>query len=404
MSDLLQAPPGSGPALADDAWSRLEATYRGSVGEDQGVVVLAIDLLDLDRLAATCEVAPDVLLGAVEAALAELSGSCRVVVARRGARLVALAPAVTFDRGEGLAADLVAACRKLEIDGRSHRAVPVVGLARLPDKGDFHLETLVRVAEEGVRIAGFRGPGATAHSQIYGSMDARVRREIDEEGATFSSPPARGAGTVVVPRAAPPVEDEPPGRDDEGSMDARPPQPTLEARVREIASRTLADPAGRAPSNGKPGTAPRDTRDTGAADAPRRGDRGADDRVAAVTERVLAALRAEPGAHRATVVPPPGTSEEDEDVDLLRRRVAKLVDRLEKTEQRLAAVEHGREILGIPSAFRSVQGLTGNEPDFERKIGLMRQILEANLALQDAIAARAQPPVPSPDALDRRDA
>jgi hypothetical protein len=74
---------------------------------------------------------------------------------------------------------------------------------------------------------------------------------------------------------------------------------------------------------------------------------------------------------------------ETDELDNLRRRVRKLTESLTDSEQRLqqAIRQHAPEE-GIASIYRTVQGLSDAEPEFERKKTLMADIFEANLSLQ----------------------
>jgi hypothetical protein len=65
------------------------------------------------------------------------------------------------------------------------------------------------------------------------------------------------------------------------------------------------------------------------------------------------------------------------------RRVAKLVESLERTEQVLARVAASKDLEeGIESVFRSVQGLSHGEHGFERKQALLQSIFESNQSLR----------------------
>jgi hypothetical protein len=71
------------------------------------------------------------------------------------------------------------------------------------------------------------------------------------------------------------------------------------------------------------------------------------------------------------------------DVDLLERRIAKLLDNLRQTEAALGrAIGAGMSDDGIASIYRHVQGLDGGSPFADQKRLLMTDIFEANLKLQ----------------------
>jgi ferritin-like metal-binding protein YciE len=73
------------------------------------------------------------------------------------------------------------------------------------------------------------------------------------------------------------------------------------------------------------------------------------------------------------------------------RRVAKLVESLERTEQVLSRVAASKQLEeGIESIYRTVLGLSVGEQDFGRKQDLMASIFEANLALRKAHESASQ--------------
>jgi len=73
------------------------------------------------------------------------------------------------------------------------------------------------------------------------------------------------------------------------------------------------------------------------------------------------------------------------------RRVAKLVESLERTEKVLARVAASKDLeQGIESIYRTVQGLSLDENGAEQKKALLVRIFEANVALRQAQASAAQ--------------
>jgi len=68
--------------------------------------------------------------------------------------------------------------------------------------------------------------------------------------------------------------------------------------------------------------------------------------------------------------------------ELLERRVAKLGDMLERTESQLRGVLAGGGEEGVPSVYREVQGLAGDEAGVEQKRDLLTAIFDANLRMQ----------------------
>ncbi len=73
----------------------------------------------------------------------------------------------------------------------------------------------------------------------------------------------------------------------------------------------------------------------------------------------------------------------NQETQLLERRVAKLVQSLETTEQALRRISaQAQQPQGLESVYRSVQGLSAGEQDAEAKRALMADIFEKNLELR----------------------
>lgn len=72
-----------------------------------------------------------------------------------------------------------------------------------------------------------------------------------------------------------------------------------------------------------------------------------------------------------------------ERVDLLERRLAKLKAALAESERALVDLARRAEFdPGLPSIYRTLQGLPEDEPDRAAKLGMLARIYEANVALQ----------------------
>lgn len=77
-------------------------------------------------------------------------------------------------------------------------------------------------------------------------------------------------------------------------------------------------------------------------------------------------------------------AERNRQIDTLERRVRKLASLLEMTEAELKRVAALKDVdPGISSIYRSVQGLSGAERDFELRRALMKEIFKANLELKE---------------------
>jgi len=73
----------------------------------------------------------------------------------------------------------------------------------------------------------------------------------------------------------------------------------------------------------------------------------------------------------------------EREVDQLQRRISKLSDALDRTEQRLVeAAQGGGDESGLASIYREVQGLSSRDRNFEKKKELMANIFQANLVMQ----------------------
>ncbi|MFT7486870.1 MAG: hypothetical protein ACI9F9_002727 [Candidatus Paceibacteria bacterium] len=75
------------------------------------------------------------------------------------------------------------------------------------------------------------------------------------------------------------------------------------------------------------------------------------------------------------------------EVNAFERRIAKLTNSLELTEEELKRIAKAKNIeVGVGSIYRNVQGLSGVEDDYETKKELMSSIFAANLELQKGSA------------------
>ncbi len=78
--------------------------------------------------------------------------------------------------------------------------------------------------------------------------------------------------------------------------------------------------------------------------------------------------------------------ENDSEVALLERRIAKLTQSLASTEATIQKLARMKDIdPGVASEFRSVQGLASLDESFEQKKELLRDIFIANQQLRDAL-------------------
>lgn len=76
----------------------------------------------------------------------------------------------------------------------------------------------------------------------------------------------------------------------------------------------------------------------------------------------------------------------DDDVQLLERRVAKLIASLENAEQALAELAKRKDVEhGIASIYRTVQGLAHSELDREKKLEALERLFRSNLNLRSLV-------------------
>ncbi|MEO6708524.1 MAG: hypothetical protein ABI054_10420, partial [Planctomycetota bacterium] len=75
--------------------------------------------------------------------------------------------------------------------------------------------------------------------------------------------------------------------------------------------------------------------------------------------------------------------ETDDEIDRLERRVSKLLESLERSEQLIARVSAMKNIdTGIASIYREIQGVDPFAADRENRMSLMESIFRANLELR----------------------
>ena len=74
-------------------------------------------------------------------------------------------------------------------------------------------------------------------------------------------------------------------------------------------------------------------------------------------------------------------------IELLERRIEKLTEHLDKTEAELRRVAALKTVdSGVASIYDTVQGLSSDDSEYERKNEMLQGIFEANFALQKGAA------------------
>lgn len=291
---------------------------------------------------------------------------------RVGTTIVVALPGTGGDALEEVCSEILAAGKQLSVEvrvtqesSRDTRARRValrdrlcLGLAERAGSSGHSLGALLLVARNGARVAQNRGGGCRVHTDVYELVEARLQREPD-------SPALPGElGHELV--AEPPVAVVPERREDH--VESHPPEEVAEERVRSELERVIE---GQATTQRDPGEFEERLRAM----------------VDSMTADALATARQEFAERdRSQREELRSLRSGQADVGQLKRRIAKLKIALEATERRLSDAAKSRGQRGVASAFRSVQGLGGTEKDYDLKLSLLREIVEANLDLRKLIS------------------
>jgi diguanylate cyclase (GGDEF)-like protein len=244
-------------------------------------------------------------------------------------RFLAVFPHTTTETGQLLAKRLIATARKMRFDrdGRSLRISLSIGVAHNRDESATSFETLLAVAEDGLAVADAGGGDRYVETELYALYEKKRRRG----GAEAAGPIIVAAPPAVVPLSREPTREE------------------LAARA--LIERLLAQ--------------------------------GFDfDAINALEpDQIAAALRG--FQEQKTQVEAGSAADKARQIELLERRIAKLTDLLGITEEELKRVAAMKGIeLGMASIYRTVQGLSLDANQYERKREMMRTIFETNFHLR----------------------
>jgi diguanylate cyclase (GGDEF)-like protein len=261
-------------------------------------------------------------------------------------RLLALFPHTPPDVAAIVARRVLAGARKLrfERDGRTLGVSLSVGVAHNQHAGSLSFDTLVGVAEEGLAVADAAGGDRFVETELYQLYERR--RKMDQEqkqrALLFGEPPAE-RHAPVAPRREPEKPLPAPALTPQLT-----PQLTKEERLQAL----LAEE----------GFAGIDLQ-------------GLDlDSIVAAVQGLREAETAGGGEDLKVA---------RDRIDLLERRLAKLTHLLGVTEDELQRVAAMKGIdLGIASIYRSVQGLSDDAANREKKIEMMKEIFKANLEMR----------------------
>jgi diguanylate cyclase (GGDEF)-like protein len=249
-------------------------------------------------------------------------------------RFLAVFPHTTAETGQLLAKRLIASARKMRFDrdGRLLRISLSIGIANNKDAAASTFEVVLAVADDGLAVADAGGGDRFVETELYALHEKKRRRG--------GNGPEDAA---IVINAAPHV------------LPAQPPPPSRE----ELLARALLD---------------------------KLMAQGFDFDALSTLEpnQIAAALRS--FQDQKSQVQAGSDADKDRQVELLERRIAKLTDLLGITEEELKRVAAMKGIdLGMASIYRTVQGLSLDANQYERKREMMRTIFETNFHLRQQI-------------------
>jgi len=305
-----------------------ERFSRAQAGDEP----LAFLLIAIDRLERVSdEGLRELLRTSVDGLVLSDPESSAWICSRWGDRTLVLCPGLGLPEVPAVARRLIEGARKLRIKrGETRVRVAVsVGVAHTRGRPQLPFEVFLGVAEESLGVAQGAGGNRWVHTELYGMLERRVKGGGGGDGAppVFPLSAIAGASAPVVLTPAP-------------RSQAAPPPP-------------------RAPSLLAP----------------------------TVAQGAVVRVSVPAGPIGTSSAEPPGAEEEADpspsDVDILQRRLRKLMHALElaETEIRRLREEQGAE-RGIASIYRTVQGLSPDDNFVDVKRKLMLDIFEANQQLQ----------------------
>lgn len=324
-------------------WTRLAGEFDRTTSEGASALCLVarVDRLERLRRERGEELAEQLLSASGRGLESGLAGSSGQVV-RDGDEWIALVPRSNLEQAEGLACAVLNACRAEVaplIEGATGWSMSL-GVSHDARGTWRQFQTLVEVARRGAEVATQRGGNRWVHTELYGLYESPNTPRASAAGVSSSRVSSGGAAAIPSQPPPQPVEVEA----------ARPTAspPSAEALVSQLLERAAHD--------------------------------------AELRARLLGELRGWGGT---------GSEKSDpvhQRVDLLERRIAKLIAALNESEQRW---QKAGELIGsepgLASVYREVQGLTDDEQHFELKQHLMEQILEENLALRTELEEGSHP-------------
>lgn len=266
---------------------------------------------------------------------------------RQDDRLVALFPHTAPELGAFLAKKLLAAIKKqrFERDGRQLRVTLSIGVAHNRHEKAISFETLVRVAEEGLSVADQGGGDRYVETELYQLFEKKRKQEelAKERKELFDGLLAAIPRAAVQPVAAPVAGDK------------------LGETLLEILKSL-----GISVSSFE--------------------DLDKDVIAAAISKMADAKATAKSGE----------VDEAKRTIDMLERRIGKLSHALGVTEEELKRIAAMKNVeLGEASIYRTVQGLSDDSKDKERKREMMKDIFHANFELKKRLSGHGDGPKPA---------
>jgi diguanylate cyclase (GGDEF)-like protein len=255
-------------------------------------------------------------------------------------RLLLLTPHTPNEGAGVLAKRILESVRALSFEsgGRPTRVtVSVGGAHNQSGRMELAFETLLEVAEGGLKVAADSGGNRYVHSDLYDFFEQRRQKEKREREKQQPQAP--------MPERAPPPPREAPPVDDS----------LLGAKIRELFGL----------------------------------GQGEDDMLARIQREVVAsALREMKGELERALGH--SQSEHQRQIETLERRIQKLTQSLGMTEAELRRALAQKNVdPGVASLYRTVQGLSSADVQQELKKELMSKIFQANLELRKQITPGA---------------
>ncbi len=306
---------------------------------------LTLMLIEIDRLESLHDLygveSKQAIRRSVTTLLRSSVRSSDVLGCLRDERMMAAFPHTTPESALALARRLLRGCRELAFksDGRSLRATLSIGIAQLAHEEPGEFERLVSEAEEALAaaVAG-GGDRSVEHANLP------RRRETARPAQPGPRAHVPRAPIPALPAAAPPTPARAP---------ALPPLPGYE----ELEGLTATERI----------------KSLFRALGPRSKE------TEALEREVIAAVEASLREARSKSI---SAEDRERHVELLERRLAKLKQMLEATEEELARLIQEKGVdPGIASIYRQVQGLVPEARDYRKKRELLGLIYQANVEL-----------------------